>query len=84
MLNPKVKPGDTIMLLHMDGEMLSPGTKGIVTRVDRDPFESGDEQLIYVDWESGSKLSLVTSVDAWKKIEENNSTLYSELYIIVS
>ena len=29
-INPELKSGDFIMLLHMDGESLSSGTKGVV------------------------------------------------------
>jgi len=66
-LNPKLKVGDVILCYHMDGETaVPPGTKGVVTKIGRDPFEE-DGQLIEVDWENGSKLALVSTVDAWKK-----------------
>ena len=73
-LNPKLKPGDLIICYHMDGETsVTPGTKGIVTSIAEDPFEKNGE-LIQVDWENGSKLPLVTSVDAWKKVIEESIT----------
>jgi len=73
-INPAVKEGDKIILLYMKGETMSPGLKGIVTRVQKDPF-GGDGNLIYADWENGSKLSLISTDDAWtldvpKKIDE--------------
>ena len=71
-LNPPVKPGDKIVCYHMDGETGVPaGTFGIVKRVSRDPFETdNDGQIIDVNWENGSKLSLLTTTDAWKKVVE--------------
>jgi hypothetical protein len=71
-LNPPVKPGDKIICYHMDGETGVPaGTFGVVKTVSRDPFETEtDGQIIGVDWENGSKLSLLTTTDAWKKVVE--------------
>jgi hypothetical protein len=56
----------------MDGETGVPaGTFGVVKTVSRDPFETEtDGQIIGVDWENGSKLSLLTTTDAWKKVVE--------------
>jgi len=74
-LNPDLKEGDRIICLHMDGELsVPPGTIGQVTRVTRDPFED-DGKLISVDWENGSRLSLVSVTDAWKKIEPEKDNL---------
>ncbi len=48
-----------------------PGTKGVVTKVQRDPFEPNENDVIIsVNWENGSKLSLVSATDAWKKLSE--------------
>jgi hypothetical protein len=71
-LNPQVKSGDRIICYHMDGETGVPaGTKGTVVTVTRDPFETDtDGQIIGVNWENGSKLSLLTTTDAWKKVIE--------------
>jgi len=71
-LNPPVKIGDKIVCYHMDGETGVPaGTIGVVKTVSRDPFETDtDGQIIGVDWENGSKLSLLTTTDAWKKVSE--------------
>ena len=69
-LNPNLNVGDTIILLHMEGEVqVTPGTIGVVTNITRDPFESEDEKIISVKWENGSSLNLLSSTDAWKKIE---------------
>jgi hypothetical protein len=70
-LNPELKVGDKIMCFHMEGETgVPPGTTGIVTSINRDPFESPDDKLINVNWENGSNLALISSTDAWKKVSE--------------
>jgi hypothetical protein len=64
--NPPVEPGSKIVLYYMkDDSGVSPGTKGVVKRVIDDPFEPGS-QIITVDWESGSSLSLLPSIDVYK------------------
>jgi hypothetical protein len=72
MLNPPLKVGDRVICYHMDGETsVPPGTMGTVTKIQKDPFEPNeDDVLISVDWDNGSKLSLVSVTDAWKKIYE--------------
>ena len=66
-LNPTVKSGDRIMCLEMDNETSVPmGTKGTVLNVVKDPF-GGDDDLIAVNWDNGSKLSLVVTTDKWVK-----------------
>lgn len=72
-MKPKVKPGDVIVLYHMDDEMMSPGTKGTVLRITRDPFED-DNKIIEVLWENGSTLSLMSKYDAWKVVENQPIT----------
>jgi hypothetical protein len=74
MLNPELNIGDEVILLAMEKEMVSPGTKGIVTKVVRDPFESGNHKIYSVKWEDGSTLSLLSVCDAWKKVEKKNIT----------
>jgi hypothetical protein len=71
-LNPQLKVGDKIICYHMEGELgVPPGTSGKVTSITKDPFEfDSDEQIIGVEWENGSKLSMISSTDAWKKISE--------------
>ena len=69
-LNPELKSGDKIVCYHMEGETgVPPGTTGVVSNVGRDPFEK-DGNIIYVSWENGSRLSLISATDAWKKIAE--------------
>lgn len=68
MINPVLQVDDKVMLLHMEGEMMSPGSKGTVIKVGRDPFEK-DAVIYSVRWEDGSQLSLLSVTDAWKKIE---------------
>lgn len=70
-LNPPLKVGDTVVCYHMDGETsVPPGTKGTVRSISRDPFESEGELIYNVDWENGSTLGLLSSQDAWKKVEK--------------
>jgi CYTH domain-containing protein len=46
MLNPELKIGDRIVCFAMEDEVsVPPGTKGTVTKVQRDPFEE-DEKII--------------------------------------
>lgn len=70
-LNPPLQIGDRIICYHMEGEVHAPiGIKGTVTRISKDPFESdSDEEIISVDWDNGSTLSLLSTTDAWKKIQ---------------
>lgn len=52
----------------MEGEVQAPiGIKGTVTRISKDPFEmDGDEEIISVDWDNGSTLSLLSTTDVEK------------------
>lgn len=66
-MNPKLNVGDRVVLLYMDDESsVTPGTKGKVTRITQ---VFGDDQY-NVDWDNGSKLALISSVDVWDT-EEN-------------
>jgi len=60
-INPKLNVGDNIILLYMKGESKSPGLKGVVTRINN----VFGEDVISVDWEDNSKLSLLSTEDAW-------------------
>jgi len=73
-INPNLELGDKIMILHMEGEtQVPPGTKGVVTKITSDPFEFGnDSKIIEVEWENGSRLSMVSATDVWKKIPNKN------------
>ena len=63
MFNPKVKVGDRIVSIHMDGDNPSVpiGTKGTVMGSSETPFGKN----IQVDWDNGSKLDLLDDVDVW-------------------
>lgn len=67
MINPKLKKGDRVVLLHMDGETsVPPGTLGTVKS---HSVVFGDDQYS-VEWDNGSRLSIISSVDLWD-LEEN-------------
>lgn len=67
MLNPKLKQGDRVVILQMNDEYGIPsGTAGTVSRVQ----EIFGEEQYYVDWDNGSKLSIIPSIDAWTKEED--------------
>jgi hypothetical protein len=63
MFNPKVKEGDRIVCIQMQGESdtVPVGTKGTVQRIVKTPF--GEQ--IEVNWENGSTLSLLMDEDVW-------------------
>lgn len=70
-LNPPLKEGDVVVCYHMDGETsVPPGTRGTVRSLSRDPFEPAGELIYNVNWENGSTLGLLSTTDAWKKVEE--------------
>lgn len=86
MLNPKLEPGDNVVLMYMSDESLSPGLHGVVTRV----VEVFGVVQYEMKWENGSTLSLLSDVDAWmkaddyerrqkKKVNESLDTLTSNL-----
>lgn len=67
MLNPKLKQGDRVVILQMnDDHGIPSGTAGTVSRV----LEIFGEDQYYVDWDNGSKLAIISSVDAWTKEED--------------
>ena len=77
--NPPLKEGDKIILIHMEGESLDPGTKGTVIGIEKVPsFNPNDLGYAYkVEWrEDGddkviSKLSLLPETDSWLFDHEN-------------
>jgi hypothetical protein len=70
MINPELKIGDRIVCYAMEDEIsVPPGTKGTVTKVQRDPFEE-DENIISVKWDNGSTLSLLSGIDKWKLVKQ--------------
>ena len=86
-VNPSVKEGDNIILIYMK-DPYSPvpgGTKGVVNYVSKDPYDEG-EDIISVEWENGSQLSLVSSEDIWMmesdlktNIKEGNNPNFDSL-----
>ena len=64
-LNPKLEPGDRIVLLHMDDpySAVRMGTKGTVTKIVRVPFDMGYQYN--VKWDDGSTLDLLPDSDSW-------------------
>ena len=76
MFNPKVKVGDRIVCIHMDGENTSVpiGTKGTITGIAETPFGKN----IQVDWDNGSKLDLIDDVDVWMMEDDLNKKKIQE------
>jgi abortive infection bacteriophage resistance protein len=64
-LNPKLEPGDRIVLLHMDDpySAVRMGTKGTVLKIVRVPFDMGYQYN--VKWDDGSVLDLLPETDSW-------------------
>ena len=64
-LNPKLEPGDRIVLIHMDDpySAVRIGTKGTVTKIVRVPFDMGYQYN--VKWDDGSTLDLLPDSDSW-------------------
>ena len=76
-LNPELQPGDKIICLHMEGELgVPPGTLGEVRKVDRDPFEE-DGKLIQVNWDNGSRLSLLPGEDSFILLHEETFGVFN-------
>lgn len=72
MMNPELKVGDEIILYYMHDEIsVPPGTKGVVTRISKDPTQTDDSKIIQVKWETGSTLSLLSNEDQWKLVKKN-------------
>jgi hypothetical protein len=76
MFNPKVKVGDRIVCIHMDGENTSVpiGTKGTITGIAETSFGKN----IQVDWDNGSKLDLLDDVDVWMMEDDLNKKKIQE------
>lgn len=60
-INPKLKVGDTVVLLYMKNETMAPGMKGTVQHI----ANVFGEDIISVDWENGRNLNLLSNEDAW-------------------
>ncbi len=70
-MKQEVKPGDHIILYHMEGETMLVGEKGVVQSISRDPFEP-DNEIIGVKWEDGSTLNLLSKYDFFKVLKDKN------------
>ena len=70
MINPKLKIGDRVQILHMEDEMDSVpmGTWGEVTRVSN----VMGEDIYGVKWDNGQSLNILSTTDVWDT-EENRS-----------
>ncbi len=70
-LNPELRIGDTIRLIHMD-DPFSPvtvGTIGTITDKTRDPFTKDGEFMYGVEWENGRSLNLMPE-DSWMIVDQ--------------
>jgi hypothetical protein len=83
MINPKLKVGDRVQILHMEDEMdiIPMGTWGTVERVSN----VMDEDIYGVKWDNGKTLNILSTTDVWdteenrgefkkKKISEQDET----------
>jgi hypothetical protein len=79
-LNPELSVGDIIELYYMEGEISVPlGTQGVVTKIQPDPFENTGE-IISVNWDTGSSLSLLSTTDKWVKVsKEVNESVEAQM-----
>ena len=72
MINPKLKPGDRVVLLHMGGETsVLPGTWGTVKKA----YELFGTDQYDVQWDNGSSLSLIGDEDMWDTKERKKKTI---------
>jgi hypothetical protein len=68
MINPKLKEGDRVVVLHMDDD-ISPIPMGTTGTVLQHSVVFGDDQYV-IKWDNGSRLSLIDGIDMWD-FEEN-------------
>jgi hypothetical protein len=72
MINPKLKPGERVILLHMNDETsVLPGTWGTVRRA----YELFGTDQYDVEWDNGSTLSLIGDEDMWDNKERKKKTI---------
>jgi len=72
MINPKLKPGDRVILLHMGGETsVLPGTWGTVIKA----YKLFGTDQYDVKWDNGSTLSLIGDEDMWDNKERKKKTI---------
>jgi len=69
MINPELKKGDRVVLIKMGGETtVTSGDKGTVVGM----VNMFDDIQYQVDWDNGTKLDLISSVDKWTTEEYIN------------
>jgi len=66
MINPKLRIGDRVVMLYMDGESFKPGVVGTVTGISN----VFNDTHYLVDWDNGSRLQILSDVDKWIKEED--------------
>jgi hypothetical protein len=72
MINPELKPGDRVVLLHMGGETsVLPGTWGTVTKA----YKLFGSDQYEVNWDNGSTLALIGDEDMWDTKERKKKTI---------
>ena len=79
-VNPELKPGDRIMLIHMEDPYPSVGPTDLGTVVKKITLLGVDGYEI--NWDNGSKLSLWNDVDIWRKEKNKIQEQYGEDFII--
>lgn len=77
MINPELKVGDRIILLHMEDEYgpVPMGTEGTVKKIVKVFGETHYE----IDWDNGSRLSLIPDVDKWDIVDNIKNRLKKKL-----
>ena len=76
MINPKLKPGERVVLLHMGGETsVLPGTWGTVKKV----YELFGTDQYDVEWDNGSTLSLIGDEDMWDNKERKKKSIKEDI-----
>lgn len=66
MTNYEIKIGDKVELIETDDSWtnLKKGSKGTIFKIEK------DQDLIWVNWDSGEKLALLVGVDKFKVIKK--------------
>jgi hypothetical protein len=67
-MKSKVKVGQRIQLVFINDSWtrLKPGDKGTVTNIE----DQSDETLIWVDWDNGEHLALLSPIDKYRIIKK--------------
>lgn len=67
-MKDELKVGDTVELLFINDTWtkLQKGSRGTVVQIDDDT----DEPLIWVQWENGERLALISGIDKFKVVKK--------------